>query len=532
MPIIPRFTLLQDDFTVFIRINIPHVRINSMEIVAEHYDVSFYCKPYLLKLHLPHEVNGESERCKGVYEPDVENGIVTLHLPKVISGQYFENLDLLTTLLKISPSNQLRQSKRIEVISSTINNTDEDSNNITSLNDSKISTIANDNQINLKNFKYGFNNEHYNILISTEELVSDIVEVSNPDMVSYDQRRRIRLLNDLSKYDPERYLGDLYGSEEDMIFLEAKGYKPFYCKNYDILVREKKKKINSNETNELSSSSSSSSSSGLFYDLFSEDEMNVLSNSLKNKEFDIKSSSADESNILYGLIDILYCICYEYRITVGEFTVESATNITQLSSLLSHFDNYDIKNNGDDIVSLIRNLIRRSLTYPYLRYWDYIQIILTDACKVLFLGKRHILKLFLQLKILYDKSHCFYLLNKVYIDDYCIWLQKIDDGVIRKLAVNFHDEVSKFISSRSIALGSLGLKITELEDWASGINDSEGREEKDIPRIFYPEYDLLSVSSSDENEEKTKLKNDEKIAIDLSGVLNITDLLDQIKLSK
>jgi hypothetical protein len=35
--------------------------------------VSFYCKPYLLKLRLPHEVLGtgeEEENCKAAYDPD------------------------------------------------------------------------------------------------------------------------------------------------------------------------------------------------------------------------------------------------------------------------------------------------------------------------------------------------------------------------------------------------------------------------------------------------------------------------------
>ena len=64
----------------------------------------FYCKPYLLRLHLPSEVTDEeSNPAKAVYDVDDEHGTVTIHLPKKEVGLHFEGMDMLTSLLIQEP---------------------------------------------------------------------------------------------------------------------------------------------------------------------------------------------------------------------------------------------------------------------------------------------------------------------------------------------------------------------------------------------------------------------------------------------
>ena len=99
MPITPHFELSQDSDFVTLEINVPYVRVTDAEIYIEGRDVAFYCKPYLLKLTLPHPVL-ENEKTKSVYDMEKNNGTVVLSLPKETPGQHFENLDMIQTLMQ------------------------------------------------------------------------------------------------------------------------------------------------------------------------------------------------------------------------------------------------------------------------------------------------------------------------------------------------------------------------------------------------------------------------------------------------
>ncbi len=99
MPSVPRFSLSQDEVFVYIDINVPYVRVSEMEFVVDGLDFTFYCKPYLLKLHFPHEVI-DDDRAKGVYDVEKNHGTITVHLPKKEKGQVFEDLDMITKLMQ------------------------------------------------------------------------------------------------------------------------------------------------------------------------------------------------------------------------------------------------------------------------------------------------------------------------------------------------------------------------------------------------------------------------------------------------
>lgn len=85
MPVRPRFQLRQDSKSVFLEIRVPYVRVADMEITVDGKAVSFHCKPYLLRLKLPHPVI-DDERTRAVYDPnvvrtDVCGGGVCVDLP-------------------------------------------------------------------------------------------------------------------------------------------------------------------------------------------------------------------------------------------------------------------------------------------------------------------------------------------------------------------------------------------------------------------------------------------------------------------
>ena len=127
MPLTPSFTIHQDEQYVYVVIKVPFIRVKETEILTDGVDFTFYCKPFLLKLSFPYELEDcDDERCRAVYDPNVENGTITAHLAKKEKGCYFPDLDLTTRLLALRSSNDHKLYSKdtdllpsIEVMSST-----------------------------------------------------------------------------------------------------------------------------------------------------------------------------------------------------------------------------------------------------------------------------------------------------------------------------------------------------------------------------------------------------------------------------
>ena len=60
-------------------------------------------------------------------------------------------------------------------------------------------------------------------------------------------------------------------------------------------------------------------------------------------------------------------LSHAISLTGGESNVESASNIARLSSTLSWLDSF--REESDDVTTVITHCARRSLIYPYLRYF-------------------------------------------------------------------------------------------------------------------------------------------------------------------
>ena len=62
MPLVPKFSLNQNDSFVILKIYVPYVKVSSSEVTIDGRMVLFYCKPYLLRLNLTADI--ENEECK------------------------------------------------------------------------------------------------------------------------------------------------------------------------------------------------------------------------------------------------------------------------------------------------------------------------------------------------------------------------------------------------------------------------------------------------------------------------------------
>lgn len=390
MPITPKFSVTQSDEYVIVNIKVPHIRVASTEIIAEDENFSFYCHPYLLKLVLPFHVIGDDERCRAAYDLNDDFGALTCYLPKLTFGQHFPDLDLTTKLLqKRSILPHRNTIPTIDLISETSCSTDFDGPNDDQCLD--LDQLDSDSPIQpLKHGKltYGFQNRYSNVLIGLSEDMVGVLELTNPDEISPDLRRLQRLETENLLFDPSRYVADLIGVEQDYIFNDAYKYDAFWTVQWEI---RKKGTTRSKPSTEMTIQPTTSpvnvdatekiNSGPVFGDLerdidsefsaaggFSPEEQHTLSHSLVRKEYFIAIGSKAESSLLLGLIDLLFGIAYEHRITCGDYTVESPSNITRMSATLSWLDAFDSAN-GENAYTVVRHCCRRSLIYPYLRSW-------------------------------------------------------------------------------------------------------------------------------------------------------------------
>ena len=117
MPVTPKFQLEQDEEFIVVSVHVPYVRIGDLEYNIDGSVLSFYVKPYLLRLNFPHELQ-DDDRARAVYDPNDRNGTIKIHLPKKTKGQHFEDLDLLTKLKQPKRSSQAAARPLIQVVDS------------------------------------------------------------------------------------------------------------------------------------------------------------------------------------------------------------------------------------------------------------------------------------------------------------------------------------------------------------------------------------------------------------------------------
>jgi protein SHQ1 len=481
--IIPKFVLSQDEEFVYVTIKVPHIRVSAAELITEDCTFSFYCKPYLLKLQFPYPFKEEDEECKATYDPFNGNGTMVAHLPKLNVGQYFPDLDLTTSLLMTRRRDKVvadgTTGMGIEVIHSEDNlelemvGMDEQTEALQDLPAALLSSNT---------VSYGFNNQHSNVFVNLRDELLDMTEIKHPDSIVAKYRTMLRISSENQQFDPERYLGDSEGGEDDPIFLEAMAYKPFHVLQWDSW-KSNKVKNQADPTHGPREGISSETAQPVDPRVtafarvggFTEAEQEVLTNKLPRKEYLIDPHSNEEFALLLGLVDILFAFCYDHRVTLGEGTVESAHTIARLSCTFSWLEDYTylLQRVGDAKEECIRQSIlfslRRSVIFPFLRVWKLARKVLADVARILFLGKRAILKCLLQLYLTFEHTDTHYLLNKIYVADYCVWLQSaaLADETLQGFAKLYNVAKGSIEKMSQQGRELMGLFLPELEAWAA-----------------------------------------------------------------
>eukprot|EP00510_Aplanochytrium_minuta_P006944 CAMPEP_0184032842 /NCGR_PEP_ID=MMETSP0955-20130417/3334_1 /TAXON_ID=627963 /ORGANISM="Aplanochytrium sp, Strain PBS07" /LENGTH=155 /DNA_ID=CAMNT_0026319035 /DNA_START=497 /DNA_END=964 /DNA_ORIENTATION=- len=94
-----------------------------------------------------------------------------------------------------------------------------------------------------------------------------------------------------------------------------------------------------------------------------------------------------------------------------------------------------------DMLPLNNDLV---LVYPYMRHCDITARVLEDIRIIFQGGKRFILRMLLKTHRILHRSDTFYLLNRLYVTDMCVWIQKLDDVVITAFAAEVEQAVQSF----------------------------------------------------------------------------------------
>lgn len=510
----PKFHVTQDAAWVFVHVHVPFVRVSDMEFYVDGVAFTFYCKPYLLKLHLPFEVV-DDELAKAVYDPNKENGTIVVHLLKKEPGQHFPDLDLLTKLLQpqrlpasITANKQVK-APLIEVLESsntaTIDTFQKENDNLNALIDGKqyvaagiasvhpkqtdstllqlepsttttpVDTItlapdlaAGSSSVQITDLapSYGFNNAYSNFFRVWHGEVSEILSLPDPDNTRPAQRRILREKAEEAMFDIERYLMDVANQQDDIYFELAMSYEPFWRKfpvlaSASVTRASTRVKVTTSLSEQIDSDIQSVSDSIKCLDLnvpplrtssvtFTDTEQELLLR-LPRKEFLLPADSLDEKQVLGGLVDILISFAYEQLTTQGDSGVESTWTISILSPTLSWLDS------NADLRAVVRSTVRRMITYPFLRQYDLAVRCVQEASDILKRGKRVVLRALLTLYRIVEKSETQYLLNALYIQDYCVWIQSVMNERLQQVSIELDAHIAAFTKSET------GWALEELE---------------------------------------------------------------------
>ncbi|XP_004676606.1 PREDICTED: protein SHQ1 homolog [Condylura cristata] len=432
----PAFDLSQDADFLTVAIRVPYARVSEFDVYFEGVDFKFYAKPYFLRLTLPGRIveNGSEQ---GSY--DADKGIFTIRLPKETPGQHFEGLNMLTALLaprKSRTAKPLVEEVGVsEVSEEGVEDDDEEFD--WEIEQSPYEEVS-ESALNLQ-CHYGFGNLRSGVFQRLQDELSDVIDIKDPDFTPASERRQKRLAAELAKFDSDHYLADFFETEAVEQVLK---YNPWWTDIYSKMTAS----LGKNQKQENHAALVS----------FSEEEKYQL-RKFVNKSYLLDKTAVHQ--VYFSLIDILLAYCYEIRVTEGEKNVESPWNIRKLSPTLCWFETWS------NVHEILVSFGRRVLCYPLYRHFKLVIKAYRDTIKILQLGKSAVLKCLLDIHKIFQENDPAYILNDLYISDYCVWIQKTKSKKLTALA--------EALQKVSLTKSQLGLELEELEAAALLVQEEE-----------------------------------------------------------
>ena len=307
---------------------------------------------------------------------------------------------------------------------------------------------------------YGFNNMFRNIFtdycrsgLSEEMLMLRI----DPESSSLEERRLERHTKEEKDFDFDRYLNDLDLTQDDYMYPMVMSYKPWWYNNknndsddekaeeekaeeegiVELIADEMQLKLNVTAAAAATADNNSSgitptmvgikkkknddstSSSSLFTD-----NEKLLLSTIPYPLLSTSTTGVGERKyeLWCGLLEILLAYTYDHITTMGDSTVESSWTITVLTSGMSYLES------PTSVEEVLHSFLRRVAIYPYWRNIEEFGVyIIKQTLEILHTHGIHgITKCLVQAHTILEKSESHYLSNKLYIDPYLYWVQRLE----------------------------------------------------------------------------------------------------------
>ncbi|KAF9476317.1 SHQ1-domain-containing protein [Pholiota conissans] len=419
--ITPRFSCSQTENAVIVSMYCPSIRAADVEINVDETLVTVHVNPYFLRLNFSKPLLDDEESSAN-YDPS--SATLTITLTKENKGEVFEDLDLLAKLLAPRKTPVI-SSPSIEVIS-TQGTAEEDlvaQAEALSIKDDELAEAEeNDWQIpqevpqdglpplNLSKEKhYGFLDMHSGYLkhaLHTEneinELGGDAEECTKEDRTS----RRLKHEND--KFDEEHYMADFMDDE---------------C--IQELIAWTHPHISDKNTFQYT------------------EQENAAVLRLPRKEY--LATDIQTHDLYLTLITLLFSYAYDSRTSQHDPTPESAWTMGNLTPAFTALDSpQSTEYSGGphvfprmELVDALVPSYRRSLTFPLYRSFALAEKCRKDVAGFLQKGKRIVMRCLLEMKDIFDHHEVYYIYSKIWLDDFCVWIQAdADDEIVKQLGKN------------------------------------------------------------------------------------------------
>ncbi|KAK7466928.1 hypothetical protein VKT23_003992 [Stygiomarasmius scandens] len=447
--ITPRFSVSQTAESVIISIYCPSVRASDVEINVDDTLFSLHINPYFLRLNFSHSVI-EDDSSSAEYDPG--SGYLTVTLTKEIKGQEFKDLDLLAKLLAPRPT--MHTPPSIEVVS-TQDTADEDElvakTQDLSLEQKELLEAAQNDwqvpqEVPSETIKlstcghYGFLDMHSNYFLNVSYTENEINELGvEAESTTPSERRQKRIKHENEKWDEEYYMADFADDEyiRELILWQH----PHVAESDSFQYSEKE---------------------------------NAEMLKLPRKEY--LPTPSQTRSLYLTLITLLFSYAYESRTNQHDPTPESAWTICSLTPSFSALDPppYDTASSGQftlsEVCSTLIPSYRRSLAFPLHRSFALSEKCRMDIAALLSKGKRTVFRCFLEMKDILDHHDVYYIYSKIWLDDFCVWLQAYaSDEILSQLGT--------LVKETIISKSSIGWDLEQLEAAVRRIqNDSIERE--------------------------------------------------------
>jgi protein SHQ1 len=147
-------------------------------------------------------------------------------------------------------------------------------------------------------------------------------------------------------------------------------------------------------------------------------------------------TKSQQRNLYLTLLTLLFAYAYDRRTTQCDPTPESAWTICSLVPAFSALDPppYGTAEDvplsiptseltDDDLASALTPSYRRSLAFPFYRSFAMADACRKDVAALLAKGRRMVARYLLEMKHILDHHEVYYVYSKIWLDDFCVWIQ-------------------------------------------------------------------------------------------------------------